>query len=136
MQESVYTSLTSLLYALHAAGDPLPPAPRQAPSSPQRPTTAAAATTKSKGKGKERARDREEPEEEDDGETEAYATAAKPAVRARDEQPIKQPVKKRKPHRYRPGMRALKEIRQYQKSTDLLLRKLPFSRLVRSYRFK
>lgn len=29
------------------------------------------------------------------------------------------------------GQRALKEIRQYQKSTDLLLRRLPFARLVR-----
>lgn len=33
--------------------------------------------------------------------------------------------------RYRPGMKALKEIRQYQNSTGLLLRKLPFARLVR-----
>lgn len=32
--------------------------------------------------------------------------------------------------RYRPGTRALLEIRKYQKSTDLLLRKLPFARLV------
>lgn len=31
----------------------------------------------------------------------------------------------------RPGERALKEIRQYQKSTELLIRKLPFARLVR-----
>jgi histone H3 len=37
----------------------------------------------------------------------------------------------KKPHRYRPGTVALREIRQYQKSTDLLIRKLPFSRLVR-----
>ena len=36
-----------------------------------------------------------------------------------------------KPHRYRPGTVALREIRRYQKSTDLLLRKLPFQRLVR-----
>jgi len=36
-----------------------------------------------------------------------------------------------KPHRYRPGTVALREIRKYQKSTDLLLRKLPFARLVR-----
>jgi histone H3 len=34
-------------------------------------------------------------------------------------------------HRYRPGTAALKQIRKYQKSTDLLLRKLPFQRLVR-----
>lgn len=33
--------------------------------------------------------------------------------------------------RYRPGTKALREIRQYQKSTDLLIRKLPFARLVR-----
>lgn len=34
--------------------------------------------------------------------------------------------------RYRPGTRALLEIRKYQKSTDLLIRKLPFARLVSS----
>ena len=38
-------------------------------------------------------------------------------------------VKKR--HRYRPGTVALREIRKYQKSTDLVLRRLPFQRLVR-----
>ncbi|GAA6047088.1 hypothetical protein JCM3770_004191 [Rhodotorula araucariae] len=37
----------------------------------------------------------------------------------------------RKPHRFRPGTVALREIRHYQKSTDLLLRRLPFARLVR-----
>ncbi len=37
----------------------------------------------------------------------------------------------KKPHRYRPGTCALREIRKYQKNTDLLLRKLPFQRLVR-----
>ena len=37
----------------------------------------------------------------------------------------------KKPHRYRPGTVALRQIRQYQKSTDLLIRKLPFQRLVR-----
>ena len=39
-------------------------------------------------------------------------------------------MEKRK-HRYRPGTVALREIRRYQKSTDLLIRKLPFQRLVR-----
>ncbi len=34
-------------------------------------------------------------------------------------------------HRYRPGTVALREIRKYQKNTDLLIRKLPFQRLVR-----
>lgn len=36
-----------------------------------------------------------------------------------------------KPHRFRPGTVALREIRRYQRSTDLLIRKLPFARLVR-----
>ncbi len=36
-----------------------------------------------------------------------------------------------RPHRYRPGTVALREIRKYQKSTELLIRKLPFQRLVR-----
>ena len=37
----------------------------------------------------------------------------------------------RKRYRYRLGTVALKQIRQYQKSTELLIRKLPFQRLVR-----
>lgn len=37
----------------------------------------------------------------------------------------------KKPHRYRPGTVALREIRRYQKSTELVLRKLPFQRLVK-----
>jgi histone H3 len=37
----------------------------------------------------------------------------------------------KKPHRFRPGTVALREIRKYQKSTELLVRKLPFQRLVR-----
>ena len=37
----------------------------------------------------------------------------------------------KKPHRYRPGTVALREIRRYQKSTELLIRKLPFQHLVR-----
>ncbi|CAL4059868.1 unnamed protein product, partial [Meganyctiphanes norvegica] len=39
--------------------------------------------------------------------------------------------KVKKPHRYRPGTVALREIRRYQKSTELLIRKAPFQRLVR-----
>ena len=37
----------------------------------------------------------------------------------------------KKPHRFRPGTVAIREIRRYQKSTNLLLRKLPFQRFVR-----
>ena len=44
----------------------------------------------------------------------------------------------KKPNRYRPGTVALREIRRYQRSTELLIRKLPFQRLVReiAQRFK
>ena len=48
---------------------------------------------------------------------------------ARKNQPSSGGVKK--PHRYRPGTVALREIRKYQKGTELLIRKLPFQRLVR-----
>ena len=48
---------------------------------------------------------------------------------ARKSAPVTGGVKK--PHRYRPGTVALREIRRYQKSTELLIRKLPFQRLVR-----
>ncbi len=37
----------------------------------------------------------------------------------------------KKHHRYRPGTVALREIRRFQKSTELLIRKAPFQRLVR-----
>jgi histone H3 len=40
-------------------------------------------------------------------------------------------VKKPKSYRFRSGVVALREIRKYQKSTDLLIRTLPFQRLVR-----
>ena len=48
---------------------------------------------------------------------------------ARKSAPVQGGVKK--PHRYRPGTVALREIRKFQKSTELLIRKLPFQRLVR-----
>src|SRR3954462_3631454 len=37
----------------------------------------------------------------------------------------------KKPHRYKPGTVALRDIRRYQKSTELLIRRWPFQRLVR-----
>ena len=37
----------------------------------------------------------------------------------------------RKPHRFRPGTVALREIRKYQKSTELLIPRAPFRRLVK-----
>ena len=36
-----------------------------------------------------------------------------------------------KKHRFRPGTVALREIRRYQKSTELLIRRAPFRRLIR-----
>ncbi len=43
----------------------------------------------------------------------------------------KAPGDVKRAHRFRPGTVALRHIRQYQKSTELLIRKLPFQRLVR-----
>ena len=37
----------------------------------------------------------------------------------------------KKPRRFRPGTVALREIRKYQRSHELLIRKLPFQRLVK-----
>jgi histone H3 len=54
----------------------------------------------------------------------ANAEAARDAAKRRAD-------KNKKPHRYRPGTVALRQIRKYQKSTESLVRKLPFQRLVR-----
>lgn len=127
---------------LPSAGDPLPPPPREPPGSPQRRRQAESAAPRSKGKererdgdgDKDRARDRERDRE---GNVERVRERERDRARERERDASPEGAraqkarKPRKPHRYRPGMRALKEIRQYQKSTDLLLRKLPFSRLVR-----
>lgn len=51
--------------------------------------------------------------------------ALPPAERTTDR---RDQVKKR--HRYRPGTVALREIRKFQKSTELLIRHAPFQRLV------
>ena len=40
-------------------------------------------------------------------------------------------VRKKLNKRFRPGVKALQEIRKYQKSTNLLIPRLPFSRLIR-----
>ncbi|KAL1985360.1 hypothetical protein VTN96DRAFT_8038 [Rasamsonia emersonii] len=52
------------------------------------------------------------------------------APRTSDIQPG-DPTPQGRRHRYKPGTVALKEIRKYQRSYDLLIRKLPFARLVR-----
>ena len=53
----------------------------------------------------------------------------KPLKRAANKQPQTQP--QRKIYKYRPGTVALREIRKYQRSTDTVIRKLPFQRLVK-----
>ena len=62
---------------------------------------------------------------------ERAAQAAKAAKAAKKSGVKAPPGGVKKLHRYRPGTVALKEIRRYQKSTELLIRKLPFQRLVR-----
>ncbi|XP_058029753.1 histone H3-like centromeric protein A [Ahaetulla prasina] len=52
----------------------------------------------------------------------------RPGLRQPPQQEAAVPRRRR---RYRPGQRALQEIRKYQKSTNLLIAKLPFSRVVR-----
>ncbi|EPY53774.1 centromere-specific histone H3 CENP-A [Schizosaccharomyces cryophilus OY26] len=52
---------------------------------------------------------------------------AKKSLMAEPGDPIPHPRKKR----YRPGTMALREIRKYQRTTDLLIQRLPFSRIVR-----
>ncbi len=54
-----------------------------------------------------------------------YHLATKAAQSARQKA-----IAMRKPHRWRPGMVAAREIRKFQKTTDLLIRKTPFQRLV------
>jgi histone H3 len=59
------------------------------------------------------------------GKAPRHALAAKAARRSA---PATRGVKK--PHRFRPGTVAFSEIRRYQKSTELLIKRLPFQRLV------
>jgi histone H3 len=55
----------------------------------------------------------------------------RPSVAGKAPRYMSNPEEKKKKKRYRPGTVALREIRKYQRSTDLLIRKLPFQRLVR-----
>ncbi|XP_062978748.1 histone H3-like centromeric protein A [Elgaria multicarinata webbii] len=51
--------------------------------------------------------------------------------RPHQRQPPAAEAGRRRRRRYRPGQRAMLEIRKYQKSTNLLISKLPFARVVR-----
>ena len=55
-----------------------------------------------------------------------WSTFAKKQPRSQADNPPAQ----HQPHRYQPGTVALREIRKYKKSTDLLIHKLPFQCLV------
>ena len=60
---------------------------------------------------------------------EVLVTKGKKSAAAKTSQSTSQNQKK--VHRFRPGTVALRDIRRYQRGTDLLLRKLPFQRIVR-----
>lgn len=60
---------------------------------------------------------------------ELAAKAARVVSSNKKRSPVPQGIKK--PHKYRPGTVALREIRKYQKSTNILLAKLPFMRLIK-----
>ena len=63
---------------------------------------------------------------------ETNATRLPLAVKPRFKSGVKRmPGPPKKTARYRPGALALREIRRYQKSTELLIKKLPFRRLVK-----
>ena len=59
----------------------------------------------------------------------AYATATKSARRRAPASGGIAGLKRQ--HRWRPGTVALREIRRYQRSTELLIKKAPFGRLVK-----
>ena len=109
----------------------LPPGPRKTVGGQPKPSTSAQQRLKPK---KLSARSVREAQEElkrvlaKKREEERKKAAARMAKKGGQKAP-KGGVKKR--YRYRPGTVALKQIRQYQKTTELLIRKLPFQRLVR-----
>ena len=109
----------------------LPPGPRKTIGGQPKPSTSAQQRLKPK---KPSAQSVKEAEAElkrilaEKREEQRKKAAARMAKKGGQKAP-KGGVKKR--YRYRPGTVALKQIRQYQKSTELLIRKLPFQRLVR-----
>ena len=109
----------------------LPPGPRKTIGGQPKPSTSAQQRLKPK---KPSARSVKEAQEElkrilaEKREEKCKKAAARMAKKSSQKAP-KGGVKKH--YRYRPGTVALKQIRRYQKSTELLIRKLPFQRLVR-----
>ena len=108
----------------------LPPGPRKTVGGEPKPSTSGS----SQSRRKPSARSVREAQEElkrvlakkrEEEHKKAAARAAKKSGKKAPKGGVK------KPYRYRPGTVALKQIRQYQKSTELLIRKLPFQQLVR-----
>ncbi|XP_055645474.1 histone H3.v1-like [Toxorhynchites rutilus septentrionalis] len=110
-----------------AAKKPKTPKPKKAaPAKKPAPKKAAAKKEYDLGVSKPMARTKQTARKSTGGKAPRKQLATKAA---RKSAPATGGVKK--PHRYRPGTVALREIRRYQKSTELLIRKLPFQRLVR-----
>ena len=110
----------------------LPPGPRKTVGGQPKPSTSA--QQRLKPKPKPSAKSVREAQEElkrilAERKEEARKKAAARAAKKSGQKAPTGGVKKR--YRYRPGTVALKQIRRYQKSTELLIRKLPFQRLVR-----
>ena len=110
----------------------IPPGPRKTVGGQPKPSTSA--QQRLKPKPKPSARSVKEAQAElkrilAEKKEEARKKAAARMAKKDGQKAPKGGVKKR--YRYRPGTVALKQIRQYQKSTELLIRKLPFQRLVR-----
>ena len=109
----------------------LPPGPRKTIGGQPKPSTSAQQRLKPK---KPSAKSIKEAQEElkrilAEKREEKHKKAAARMAKKGGKQAPKGGVKKC--YRYRPGTVALKQIRQYQKSSELLIRKLPFQRLVR-----
>ena len=103
----------------------LPPGPRKTVGGQPKPSTSA--QQRLKPKSKPSARSVKEAQEELRRAKKREEKCKKAAARRAKKDGQKAPkggVKKR--YRYRPGTVALKQIRQYQKPTELLIRKLPF----------
>lgn len=77
------------------------------------------------GKGKERTGGTKPPSKKEQKQLKKYAGKVPRNTTAAGSGGIK------KTHRFKPGTVALREIRRYQKSSEMLIRKLPFQRLVR-----
>lgn len=71
----------------------------------------------------------------DEAESRLTSASASGSNRPRGPTDARPRVVVRRKRRMRPGEKALREIRQYQSSTSLLLRRLPFARLVREIQY-